>query len=156
MWQRNFEVVLFFVLCRIIISMSFKCQRDSYLRHFTSAVLSCEPSRLGETGGYEVVLRDTILFPEGGGQVRRRLLWNSRGLKYCCSILTNCKVRNYLWSYASETLTNTILQYHQPHPSIKEWAPSTHRPAWHPNWLWNWNYSFDRNPPVSHIHILCT
>jgi len=31
-------------------------------------VLSCEPSRLGETGGYEVVLRDTILFPEGGGQ----------------------------------------------------------------------------------------
>lgn len=55
--------------------MSFKCQRDSYLRHFTSAVLSCEPSRLGETGGYEVVLRDTILFPEGGGQVRRRLLW---------------------------------------------------------------------------------
>lgn len=75
MWQRNFEVVLFLYRVESSFSMSFKCQRDSYLRHFTSAVLSCEPSRLGETGGYEVVLRDTILFPEGGGQVRRRLLW---------------------------------------------------------------------------------
>ena len=51
-------------------SMSFKCQRDCYLQHFKSAVLSCEPSRLGEKEGYEVVLKDTILFPEGGGQVR--------------------------------------------------------------------------------------
>lgn len=51
-------------------SMSFKCQRDCYLQHFKSAVLSCEPARLGEKEGYEVVLKDTILFPEGGGQVR--------------------------------------------------------------------------------------
>ena len=50
--------------------MSFKCQRDCYLQHFESAVLSCEPARLGEKEGYEVVLKDTILFPEGGGQVR--------------------------------------------------------------------------------------
>ena len=57
---------------RILIdrSMSFKCQRDCYLQHFESAVLSCEPARLGEKEGYEVVLKDTILFPEGGGQVR--------------------------------------------------------------------------------------
>ena len=52
-------------------SMSFKCQRDCYLQHFRSAVLSCEPARLGEKEGYEVVLEDTILFPEGGGQVRQ-------------------------------------------------------------------------------------
>lgn len=54
----------------LVRSMSFKCQRDCYLQHFKSAVLSCEPARLGEKEGYEVVLEDTILFPEGGGQVR--------------------------------------------------------------------------------------
>lgn len=92
----------------------------------------------------------------GGGRSGKEeaALDHSRGLKYCCSSHTNCKVRNYLWSYGLQTLTNTILQYHQPHPSIMEWAPSTHQPAWRSNWLWSWNYSFDRNPPVSHIHIL--
>ena len=55
----------------LVRSMSFKCQRDCYLQHFRSAVLSCEPARLGEKEGYEVVLEDTILFPEGGGQVRQ-------------------------------------------------------------------------------------
>ncbi len=50
--------------------MSFKCQRDSYLTRFSSRVVSCEAARLGDRSGYEVVLEDTILFPEGGGQVR--------------------------------------------------------------------------------------
>ena len=49
--------------------MAFKCQRDSYLQQFRSAVVSCKPAKLGERAGYEAVLSDTILFPGGGGQV---------------------------------------------------------------------------------------
>ena len=51
--------------------MSLKCQKDSYLRRCVSRVLSCVPAEAGgsEEGKYEVVLEDTVLFPEGGGQV---------------------------------------------------------------------------------------
>ena len=49
----------------------FKCQKDSYIRTFASKVVSCEPAKLGKQNGYEVILEDTILFPEGGGQVER-------------------------------------------------------------------------------------
>ena len=42
------------------------CQRDSYLRDLTTKVISCEAAAGGK--GYEVVLADTVLFPEGGGQ----------------------------------------------------------------------------------------
>jgi misacylated tRNA(Ala) deacylase len=57
--------------------MVFKCQEDSFLREFTSKVVSCEKSVFSynlngkniETNGYEVILEDTIIFPEGGGQV---------------------------------------------------------------------------------------
>ncbi|XP_004525888.1 alanyl-tRNA editing protein Aarsd1-B [Ceratitis capitata] len=58
--------------------MVFKCQEDSFLRQFSSKVLSCEPATLewtppGETStrklqGFNVICEDTILFPEGGGQ----------------------------------------------------------------------------------------
>ncbi|MCB9638364.1 MAG: alanyl-tRNA editing protein [Myxococcales bacterium] len=40
------------------------CQRDAYQRFGTCEVLSCE--KHGET--YEVMLRDSLLYPEGGGQ----------------------------------------------------------------------------------------
>ncbi|RWS06580.1 alanyl-tRNA synthetase-like protein, partial [Dinothrombium tinctorium] len=51
----------------------FLCQTDSYLQKHTSLVVCCEKSSLkanaGESiDGFDVVLEDTILFPEGGGQ----------------------------------------------------------------------------------------
>lgn len=57
--------------------MALACQKDSYLRKFTTKVTSCVPSEVSilneknkkeKIKGYEVVLEDTILFPEGGGQ----------------------------------------------------------------------------------------
>ncbi|XP_063931239.1 alanyl-tRNA editing protein Aarsd1 [Zophobas morio] len=56
--------------------MVFKCQEDSFLKEFTSTVVSCQKSEFsasinGKTvnvDGYEIILEDTILFPEGGGQ----------------------------------------------------------------------------------------
>ncbi|XP_004608873.2 alanyl-tRNA editing protein Aarsd1 [Sorex araneus] len=57
--------------------MAFQCQRDSYAREFTTTVVSCRPAELQSEGshgkkevlsGFHVVLEDTLLFPEGGGQ----------------------------------------------------------------------------------------
>ncbi|XP_062988647.1 putative protein PTGES3L isoform X1 [Elgaria multicarinata webbii] len=56
--------------------MAFMCQRDSWVQQFTTQVVSCCPAKLSiETGGkkqtlhgFDVILEDTILFPEGGGQ----------------------------------------------------------------------------------------
>uniref|UniRef100_A0A069DTC8 Alanyl-transfer RNA synthetases family profile domain-containing protein n=1 Tax=Panstrongylus megistus TaxID=65343 RepID=A0A069DTC8_9HEMI len=56
--------------------MVFACQRDSFLKEFTSTVLSCNPTECKTTVNgkkhnvncFEVILEDTILFPEGGGQ----------------------------------------------------------------------------------------
>ncbi|XP_007482210.2 alanyl-tRNA editing protein Aarsd1 isoform X1 [Monodelphis domestica] len=60
--------------------MAFRCQRDSYAREFSTTVLSCRPAELliddgsgnhknkEKLSGYHVVLEDTLLFPEGGGQ----------------------------------------------------------------------------------------
>ncbi|KAL8175746.1 UNVERIFIED_CONTAM: Alanyl-tRNA editing protein Aarsd1 [Gekko kuhli] len=56
--------------------MAFLCQRDSWARQFTTQVVSCCPAQLltknggkKETlQGFHVILEDTILFPEGGGQ----------------------------------------------------------------------------------------
>ncbi|CAG5128690.1 unnamed protein product [Candidula unifasciata] len=56
--------------------MSFMCQQNSYLKELHAKVTSCKPAKLAlvENGkkttvqGYEVILNDTILFPEGGGQ----------------------------------------------------------------------------------------
>lgn len=53
------------------------CQCDSYLKSATSKVCSVTPNekiiesqdgKKVKTKGYDVVLDDTILFPEGGGQ----------------------------------------------------------------------------------------
>lgn len=56
--------------------MVFKCQSDSFLKEFTSKVVSCNEAKLvtvidgkeQTVDGFEVILDDTILFPEGGGQ----------------------------------------------------------------------------------------
>lgn len=56
--------------------MVFKCQEDSFLKEFTSKVVSCNKAdfeviidgKKNNISGYEVILEDTILFPEGGGQ----------------------------------------------------------------------------------------
>ncbi|CAJ1006918.1 hypothetical protein Q4I28_002232 [Leishmania naiffi] len=56
------------------------CQRDSFLRELTATVVSCEPTKAASTAAkkaksagdgaaaYDVILSDSILFPEGGGQ----------------------------------------------------------------------------------------
>lgn len=57
------------------------CQRNSYARTFEAIVLSCEKApapkkskgkkskkKAVEVDKYRVVLSDTVLFPEGGGQ----------------------------------------------------------------------------------------
>ena len=46
--------------------MVFECQRDSYKSEFTTKVVSCKEYGPNQ---YEIILEDTILFPEGGGQV---------------------------------------------------------------------------------------
>lgn len=56
--------------------MIFKCQEDSFLKELTSKVVTCTEGQLKTVmggkmttvRGYEVVLEDTIFFPEGGGQ----------------------------------------------------------------------------------------
>ncbi|XP_044766453.1 alanyl-tRNA editing protein Aarsd1-B [Coccinella septempunctata] len=56
--------------------MVFKCQEDSFLKEFTAKVISCEEvskniiinGKKTNFNGFEVVLENTILFPEGGGQ----------------------------------------------------------------------------------------
>jgi len=45
--------------------MAWACQRNSYLKELVCRVVSCVSVR---EGCYEVVLNDTVLFPEGGGQ----------------------------------------------------------------------------------------
>ncbi|XP_064030162.1 alanyl-tRNA editing protein Aarsd1-like isoform X4 [Pogoniulus pusillus] len=57
-----------------VAAMVFRCQRDSWARQFATRVVSCRAAELRPEGGgealhgFEVVLEDTILFPEGGGQ----------------------------------------------------------------------------------------
>ncbi|XP_075033524.1 alanyl-tRNA editing protein Aarsd1-B-like isoform X1 [Mixophyes fleayi] len=56
--------------------MAFYCQKDSYATELMTEVVSCSPAQLkSENGGkketlsgYNVILKDTVLFPEGGGQ----------------------------------------------------------------------------------------
>ncbi|SPP86855.1 alanyl-tRNA editing protein Aarsd1-B [Drosophila guanche] len=61
--------------------MVFKCQEDSFLKQYTTKIVSCEYATLDRTDvdaatggevrpvrGFNVVCEDTILFPEGGGQ----------------------------------------------------------------------------------------
>ncbi|XP_045464052.1 alanyl-tRNA editing protein Aarsd1 [Harmonia axyridis] len=56
--------------------MVFKCQEDSFLKEFSTKVISCIPvsknisidGKKTNFNGFEVVLENTIIFPEGGGQ----------------------------------------------------------------------------------------
>lgn len=56
--------------------MVFACQRDSYLKEYTTTVVACKSAcvkavvngKPQKLNGYEVILKDTVLFPEGGGQ----------------------------------------------------------------------------------------
>uniref|UniRef100_A0A3B5MK59 Threonyl/alanyl tRNA synthetase SAD domain-containing protein n=1 Tax=Xiphophorus couchianus TaxID=32473 RepID=A0A3B5MK59_9TELE len=56
--------------------MAFQCQRDCYMKEFVTSVVSCCPAELKQEvngkketlKGFNVLLQDTILFPEGGGQ----------------------------------------------------------------------------------------
>lgn len=64
---------------------SLHCQRDSYARSLDSVVVSCKPSQAKEhQGKYELVLEDTVLFPEGGGQVQQKLCDCSRDVQRSC------------------------------------------------------------------------
>ena len=51
------------------ISMVFACQRDSFLTNFKTKVVSCKAGKLAGKDAFELILEDTVLFPEGGGQV---------------------------------------------------------------------------------------
>lgn len=56
------------------------CQKDSFLRELTATVVSCETAKMAvaaakkargtssDTVAYDVILSDSVLFPEGGGQ----------------------------------------------------------------------------------------
>ncbi|XP_058454098.1 alanyl-tRNA editing protein Aarsd1-like [Malaya genurostris] len=44
--------------------MVFKCQEDSFLKEFSTTVITCEKT----DHGFNVICEDTVLFPEGGGQ----------------------------------------------------------------------------------------
>ncbi|KAM9462823.1 alanyl-tRNA editing protein Aarsd1 [Clarias gariepinus] len=57
--------------------MAFQCQRDCYMQEFVTSVVSCSPAELKldnnngkkeKVQGFNIILKDTILFPEGGGQ----------------------------------------------------------------------------------------
>ncbi|XP_051529721.1 alanyl-tRNA editing protein Aarsd1 [Myxocyprinus asiaticus] len=56
--------------------MAFRCLKDSYMQEFDTSVVSCIPAELKlenngkkeNVKGFKVKLKDTILFPEGGGQ----------------------------------------------------------------------------------------
>lgn len=56
--------------------MSLKCQKDSYVKEFLTNVKSCKPAKTKvvvdgkktSVDGFNIILEDTILFPEGGGQ----------------------------------------------------------------------------------------
>nr|Q08B09.1 RecName: Full=Alanyl-tRNA editing protein Aarsd1-A; AltName: Full=Alanyl-tRNA synthetase domain-containing protein 1-A [Xenopus laevis]AAI24926.1 Aarsd1-a protein [Xenopus laevis] len=56
--------------------MAFHCQRDCYATELLTEVVSCHPAQLklenggkkNTVSGFNVLLKDTVLFPEGGGQ----------------------------------------------------------------------------------------
>ncbi|KAB7494624.1 Alanyl-tRNA editing protein Aarsd1, partial [Armadillidium nasatum] len=56
--------------------MVFYCQRNCYGKKYSTSVLSCTPTKIAEeingkkssVDCYEVIFKDTVFFPEGGGQ----------------------------------------------------------------------------------------
>ena len=74
--KNNTKLFLFHVpsltiswLIRRQISMVFACQQDSFLRKLKTKVVSCKAGKLAGEDAFELILEDTVLFPEGGGQV---------------------------------------------------------------------------------------
>ncbi len=63
MWKR--------VMAAVVECGSLHCQRDSLARGVSAVVVSCEQTAGEERahGAYALQLSDTVLFPEGGGQV---------------------------------------------------------------------------------------
>ena len=53
-----------------------RCQRDSYAKSLSTVVVQCalSPPEDRQHGTYALQLENTVLFPEGGGQVRRDTL----------------------------------------------------------------------------------
>nr|CAH0109184.1 unnamed protein product [Daphnia galeata] len=64
--------------------MVFECQKSPYKREFVSKVVSCSPCQIErlvqgkkeKVPAFEVLLEDTVFFPEGGGQPDDRGLLN--------------------------------------------------------------------------------
>lgn len=48
--------------------MILECQRNSYLKEFLGTVISCTADVFEDEPACNIILNDTILFPEGGGQ----------------------------------------------------------------------------------------
>lgn len=73
--------------------MAFACQRNSYLKELVSKVVSCVPIK----EGYEVVLNDTVFFPEGGGQVCKKnclLTFMKHEIHVCSRFIRNLRDPN--------------------------------------------------------------
>ena len=69
MFRKCIKKTLLYLLIYIhiniyITKMAWACQRNSYLKELVSKVVSCVKIK----DGFEVILNDTVLFPEGGGQ----------------------------------------------------------------------------------------
>ncbi|KAE8740234.1 hypothetical protein FOCC_FOCC014260 [Frankliniella occidentalis] len=62
--------------CSRDFEMVFACQKDSFLKELDTSVVSCKEAKVSINNngkkevidGFEIVLEDTIIFPEGGGQ----------------------------------------------------------------------------------------
>ncbi|XP_062893899.1 alanyl-tRNA editing protein Aarsd1 [Mobula hypostoma] len=89
--------------------MVFQCQKQSYLKEFETTVVSCTPAELNtalhgkkETlKGFNVILEDTLLFPEGGGQAIK-ILGTEKGKKKKINLLF--LVGNRVLKYAEKSL----------------------------------------------------
>ena len=52
--------------------MAWRCQVEPYLKEMSATVVKCEPAsyklKNKKINGFNVVLNETVFFPEGGGQ----------------------------------------------------------------------------------------
>lgn len=74
--------------------MVFKCQEDSFLKEFNSKVVTCEKLASKDEENYEIILEDTILFPEGGGQVN--LLNKKLTYQYIFTSFYHLTIQNFI------------------------------------------------------------
>ena len=73
--------------------MAFACQRNSYLKELVSKVISCVKIK----DGFEVILNDSVLFPEGGGQVSFVFFISRQFVKSAKRESTSC-INPVLWN----------------------------------------------------------